>query len=226
VFLAVAVVALWLLALGPMPEWSTPWRAIAYGPYYLLMQLPGVDAIRVPARAWLPAILCLAVLAGVGASAVVRRYPRCPRLILAALVVSIATEGWFFASSVAVPLPMRPGIIPEGAIVLDLPSDEGYANAVPQYRAVLGGYRTINGYSGYEPAFFNPLRHAIADLRPDALDEYRRLGDLYVIIRPGLEPPVARWIASLPGAEHLFDVGDARIYRLARLLVGGNRVIR
>ena len=76
------------------------------------------------------------------------------------------------------------------------------------------GYRAINGYSGYEPAHFYPLRRAIADFQPDALDGYRRVVDLYVITRPDLEPPVARWIEARPGAEHLFDLDDARIYRL------------
>jgi len=219
VFLGAAVVALWLLALGPEPEWSTPWRAIAYGPYWLLMQLPGVDAIRVPARAWLPAVLCLAMLAGYGTVALLRRYPRRPRVMIAGLALLIVTEGSFAAGAVEVPQPMPPGVIPEGAVVLDLPIDLGFDNAGahnagPQYRAVLGGYRTINGYSGYQPAHFDPSRHAIADMRPDALDEYRRAGDLYVIIRPLLEQPVADWIPTLPGAAHLLDVGDARIYRL------------
>ncbi|MBI4887990.1 MAG: hypothetical protein HY824_12925 [Acidobacteria bacterium] len=112
------------------------------------------------------------------------------------------------------PPPMRGGAIPAGATVLDLPIDEGFQNAVPQYRAVMGGYRTVNGYSGYEPAHFNPLRHAIADGLPDALDAYRRRGDLYVIIRPGVPATVARWVAQLPGAGHLFDVGPVAIYRL------------
>ncbi len=38
-----------------------------------------------------------------------------------------------------------------------------------------------------------------------------------VITRPELDPTVARWIESLPGAEHPFDVSDARIYRLPQL---------
>ncbi|MBI4887727.1 MAG: hypothetical protein HY824_11590, partial [Acidobacteria bacterium] len=35
VFYGAAAVVLWLVALGPEPEWSTPWRALAYGPYWL-----------------------------------------------------------------------------------------------------------------------------------------------------------------------------------------------
>ena len=216
VFYAVAVFALWLLALGPEPEWSTPWRALVFGPYRLLIELPGAQSIRVPARAWLPAVLSLAMLAGFGTVSVLRRYPRHPRALVGLLALLIVTEGWFFDGTMAAPRPMRQGAIPEGAVVLDLPIEDGFAGAAPQYRAVVGGYRTVNGYSGYEPAHYYPLRRAIADFQPDALDRYRRVADLYVITRPELDLPVGRWIESLPGAEHLFDVGDARIYRLPR----------
>lgn len=46
---------------------------------------------------------------------------------------------------------------------------------------------------------------------------YRRLRDLYVIIRPGVEMPVARRLRGRSGAERLFDVGDASLYRLPHL---------
>ena len=95
--------------------------------------------------------------------------------------------------------------------------DQGFWNAVPQYRAVRGGYRSINGYSGYEPPHFLPLRQAIRDHNPTAFDAYLRTADLYVILRPGETPLVARWIRERPGIEHLYDVGDAAIYRLPRL---------
>jgi hypothetical protein len=217
VFYAVAVMVLWLISLGPEPEWSTPWRALIYGPYYLLYNLPGVQSIRVPARAWFPATLCLAVLAAFGTAILLRRYARHTRILLPALAMLIAFEGWFTDRIVEAPLPMRPDVIPMGAVVLDLPIDEGFYNATPQYRGVMGGYRTINGYSGYLPPHFTPLRRAIGDLIPGALDSYRRQSDLYVIIRPGVSSVSARWIASHPGAEHLFDVDDARVYRLPRV---------
>ncbi|MSO82170.1 MAG: hypothetical protein EXQ53_02580, partial [Acidobacteria bacterium] len=216
VFYALAVVVLWLLALGPEPEWSTPWRALAFGPYRLLIEVPGVRSIRVPARAWLPALLSLAVLAAFGAAWVLRQYPRYARTLLVAGTLLIVTEGWSYDGTMAVPGPMRREAIPAGAVVLDLPMEEGFANAVPQYRAVVGGYRTVNGYSGYQLAHVYPLRRAIADLQPDALDTYRRRDDLYVIVRPGLDPLVTRWVASLPGAEHLFDLDAAKVYRLPR----------
>ena len=214
--LTALVVVLWLTALGPEPEWSTPWRALISGPYRLLIELPGVTSIRVPARAWFPALLCLTMLAGFGAAAVLARAPRHARVVALALAVAIVAEGSFFDGTMEAPRPLRTGTIPEGATVLDLPWDEGYQNAVPQYRAVVGGYRTLNGYSGYQPAHVYPLRRAIADLVPGALDSYRHRADLYVIVRPDVDLFVARWIAMQPGAEDLFDLDAVRVYRLPR----------
>jgi hypothetical protein len=216
-FYVVAVVVLWLVALGPEPEWSTPWRGLTYGPYYLLVRIPGIQSIRVPARAWFPAILCLSVLAAFGTVGLLQRYRRHASAVLASIALLIVVEGWCVDRIVEAPSPMRRGTIPEGATVLDLPIEEAFHNAVPQYRGVVGGYRTVNGYSGYLPPHFTPLRRAIADVIPDALDEYRRDGDLYVIVRPGLSIVIARWVATLPGAEHLFDVDDSRVYRLPQL---------
>jgi hypothetical protein len=210
--LAALVVVLWLMILGPEPEWSTPWRALISGPYRLLVELPGATSIRVPARAWFPAVLCVAMLAGFGAAELLRARRAAPAL---ALVAAIVAEGAFFDGTREAPRPMPRGAIPEGATVLDLPWDEGYQNAVPQFRAVLGGYRTLNGHSGYQPSHVYPLRRAIADLVPGALDAYRLRADLHVIVRPDLEVPVARWIAARAGAEHVFTLEDgARVYRL------------
>jgi hypothetical protein len=216
-FYALAVLALFLLALGPEPAWSKPWHGLWWAPYRLLMALPGFDAVRVPARMWLPGVLCLAMAAAFGAAALVQRHRQRQRVLVFLLAAAILYEGYWSDRTVRVPAPMRRGIIPPGAIVLDLPMEQGYVNAVPQYRAVLGGYRTINGYSGFEPSGFDRFRHALADLQRDSVDRYRRMSDLYVIIRPGQDPNVARWLTESAGTEHLFDIDQARIYRMRRL---------
>ncbi|MBM3819095.1 MAG: glycosyltransferase family 39 protein [Acidimicrobiia bacterium] len=213
----VAAFVLWLLALGPEPEWSTPWRALVYGPYRLLMALPGFDSLRVPARMWLLAVLCLAMLVAFGVQRVIARVPHRAGVLVAALAAAILFEGWFVDGLARVPAPMPNATVPRGAVVLDLPMDQGFWNAVPQYRAVRGGYRSINGYSGYEPPHFLPLRQAIRDLNPHAFDSYLRVADLYVFLRPGETPVVAEWIRTRPGIEHLYTVGDTAIYRLPRL---------
>jgi hypothetical protein len=217
---AVAVFVLWLLALGPLPEWSTPWRFVTYGPYWLLMKLPGMDAVRVPSRIWLAAVLCLAMLAAYGAADLMKRHARRPWLAASALAMLIVVEGWFGGGTVEAPEPTPAGLIPAGAVVLDLPIVRGYQNAVPQYRAVVGGYRTINGYSGYEPPFFDALLAGLEARRDGVLDGYLRAGDLYVIARSGTDPALIDWVASRPGASAPIRLGGDRLYRLARQAPG------
>jgi hypothetical protein len=220
IFWGVAAFVVWLLALGPEPEWSTPWRALYYGPYRVLMALPGFDSLRVPARMWMLGVLCLAVLAAFGVQRLVARQPRRAGMLVAALAAAILFEGWFVDNLERAPQPMPNAVVPRGAVVLDLPMDQGFWNAVPQYRAVRGGYRSINGYSGYEPSHFLPLRQAIRDLNPHAFDTYLRVADLFVFLRPGETPAVAEWIRNRPGIEHLYTLGDTAVYRLAGFTSG------
>jgi hypothetical protein len=221
VFYAAAAIVLWLLALGPQPEWSRARvRALAYGPYFLLMYLPGFSSVRVPARMWLPAMVCLSALAGYAAAALSARVgaSRLRQAALAAvLCAGILAEGWFYEKTVLVPPPMPAGVVPAGALVLDLPIDEGFWGALPQYRAVRGGYRSVNGYAGYGPGYYLPLRRAIADRLPDALRPFRRLAELHVIVRPGTPPAVVRWIAEEPGARRTHGSPGLQIFVLPRL---------
>lgn len=201
-FYLAAAVVLWLLALGP-----------ERGPYWLLLQLPGAQSIRVPARAWLPASVCLAVCAGFGAAWLARRGR--VKWLLAPLAVLIVAEAWFVGPVMNAPTAMMLAV-PADAMVLDLPISAGYGNADPQYLAVLGNYRVINGYSGYYPPYFPALRDALAAHRPAALAPFRALADLYVVIRPDVEKQLVTWLETQPGVERLPDSATWRVYRLSR----------
>jgi hypothetical protein len=215
-FYALAAVMMWLLALGPEPMWSagSGIRALAYGPYWLLLKLPGAQSIRVPARAWLPAVLCLAVCAGEGAARLAT-YKR-GSWALAALALMIVAEGWFFDPIMPAPVPVLRGLIPSGALVLDLPIGEGAMNADPEYLAVLGSYRVLNGYSGYQPPHFAALSRAMADRQPWALDRFRLLADLFVIVRPNVERRITDWLETQTGIERVAGASGWTLYRLPR----------
>jgi hypothetical protein len=201
-FYLVAAIAMWLLALGP-----------TRGPYWLLLQLPGAQSIRVPARAWLLAVLCLAVCAGFGAAWLARRTRT--RWVVALLALLIVAEGWFVAPITKAPTRVRLGL-PAGAMVLDLPLLPGDGNADAQYRGVLDDYRVVNGYSGYFPPYRDKLRSTLGDHNPQAFAPFRRRADLYVAIRPEVERPFVIWLEMQPGLERLPDAGTWRVYRLAR----------
>src|SRR4030095_11182110 len=182
-FYLAAAVVLWAFTLGPEIRWAGVRVPPGYGPYWLLMHIPGVQSIRVPSRAWLPATLCLAVCAGFGAAWLAARRPT--RWVIAPIAVLIVAEGWFVGPAMEAPSAL-PLYIPPGAQVLDLPISAGFGNADAQYLAVLGNYRVVNGYSGYAPPHFGQLRNALADHRPEAFVPFRQRADLYIVARPGV----------------------------------------
>jgi len=213
-FYLFAAFVLWTLTLGPEVRWFGATVPPRYGPYWLLLHLPGLQSIRVPSRAWLPATLCLAVLAGFGAAWLAAR--RRTQWAIAPLVVLIVAEGWFVGPTMEVPGAL-PVFIPANAQVLDLPVAAGYGNADAEYLAVLGHYRVVNGYSGYAPSHFGALRNALADHRVEAFVPFRQRADLYVVARPDLEPQFITWLESLPDPQRLIDFGRWKLYRLPRL---------
>ena len=109
---------------------------------------------------------------------------------------------------------MPRGAIPESATALDVPFDDLFENAAAQYRGVLGGYRTINGYSGYDAPHFARLRKAFKDGEYSAIDAYRQSADLYVIVRPEVDPSFMRWIAAQRRDRDPERIAGLIVYRL------------
>jgi hypothetical protein len=216
-FYLAAAVVLWAFTLGPEVRWAGVRVPPGYGPYWLLMHVPGVQGIRVPSRAWLPATLCLAVCAGFGAAWLAAR--RRTQWVIAPLAVLIVAEGWFVGPVMQAPTAL-PVYVPANAQVLDLPISAGYGNADPQYLAVMGNYRVVNGYSGYAPPHFAALRNALADHRPEAFVPFRQRADLYIVARPDLEPQFVTWLESLHDPQRVIDFGKWKLYRLPRLGTG------
>lgn len=82
-----------LFAMGPAI--SAAGHVISPGPYALLVRvIPGFDGVRVPARYLMLVALFLAVLAGYGAAAMLRRRPRAAAVALALLSIGLLTEWW------------------------------------------------------------------------------------------------------------------------------------
>lgn len=93
------------------------------------------------------------------------------------------------------------------------PLDDPFVNAAAQYRAVVGGCRTINGYSGYEAPHLGRLVRAFKDGQYSAIDTYRQAEDLYVIVRPEADPSFTRWLAS-QSLDRPPHIAGAAVYRL------------
>ncbi len=181
-FYLFSAVLMWLLALGPRLRVMD--RSIGYdGPYTWVMLLPGGDGLRVPARFWMVAVLCLAaVIALFFAELLKRRGPGFTRLAVPLLAVLVLADGWVSA----IPAQPLPPDVPNpaalaGRIVLDLPAGD-YPDIAAQYRAVRGGWRTVNGYSGFVPPYYPIVVNAVREDVPGILDAFRPYGDIDVVV--------------------------------------------
>jgi hypothetical protein len=89
-----AAIVMWMLALGPTVIFRGVPRAVP-GPFQLLFLLPGGGGVRAPARFWIMATLCLAIVAGFAASRLLaRRRPRAAMLLTALFSLGLLSDGW------------------------------------------------------------------------------------------------------------------------------------
>jgi hypothetical protein len=88
--------------------------------------------------------------------------------------------------------------------VLSLPAGEPFNDIASVYRAVTGGYRAINGYSGYEPPYYEALR-TLSDAGDDRVfTPLAARGDLHVLV----SPDDALWrsrVERQPGARRVSE---------------------
>jgi hypothetical protein len=212
-FYLLAAVLTWALALGPMTMFMGD-PGIP-GPYHLLMSLPGVDALRVPARFWLMTTICLSVLAGLVVAEFMRARTRRTTLIAAGIVgLAVLSDGWIDRIRAAELPPPVPGADRlAGATVLEAPPDLVFRNIQSVFRAVNGGWKTVNGYSGWGPSYYSALAGAGRAESADMLTAFQRLGDLYVLVEPELGR-VRELVERQPGVTRVASNTALILYRL------------
>jgi hypothetical protein len=95
--------------------------------------------------------------------------------------VGLLADGWATIPAAPAPAPFPDEAAMRGHTVLALPLGD-FQDLGPQFRAVVGGWRSVNGYSGYEPKHYEALRQA-ARLEVDGFFEpFRARGDLFVVV--------------------------------------------
>ncbi len=147
-------VVMWTLSLGPVPRMAGTAIGIP-GPYALLAVLPGFDAIRVLARFWMVAVMCLAVAAAIAVARI--RSPRTRTIVTAIATVGLLADGW----PRTFPVVAVPGtrVTATSALVrLGLPLHD--AETETMYGAIAQARPVFNGYSGYAA----PQHAALRDL--------------------------------------------------------------
>ena len=175
-FYSLAAVLMWVLSLGPRP--ALHGRPIgAPGPYALLMNLPGFNGMRVPARLWMLSILCLAIVASIVISRLESRRVR--RLVVVAATTGLLLDGWPRAFPV-VPVPEMRVTATSAHARLGLPLRENETETM--YGAIAQARPVFNGYSGYEAPQHFAMRDLLERRDPRILDRLAASEPIEVIV--------------------------------------------
>jgi hypothetical protein len=214
-FYALAAGVMWVFSLGPAPTLMD--RPFIYkAPYAWLMLLPGVDGVRVPARFWMLAALCLAVAGGLALRHLATKWPRAARALPVVACFGLFIDAW--PTGIPMFAPPAPRPIHTAAVArLDLPLEPAH-DAVALYRAVAHRRPVINGYSGYFAPHYWALQYLLEQSDPEILTRLSGRGALEVVIDHDLDPE-GRWrhfVSAHPQAELVYEDGTYSTYRVRR----------
>ena len=214
-FYALGTFAMWLLSLGPAPTFLD--RPIIYkAPYAWLMMLPGVEGIRVPARFWMLAALCLSIAAALALRQIVARWPRFARAVPIVACVGVLADGW--------PLPMfmekRPADRPIHSRVvarLDLPTVPSH-DSISLFRAIEHRRPLFNGYSGYFAPHYWAMQYMIKHHDPAILTRLSSYGPFEVVIDNDWDPEarLRRFLLSAPQTSLVYRDDRYSAFRVER----------
>ncbi|HUE90009.1 MAG TPA: discoidin domain-containing protein, partial [Vicinamibacterales bacterium] len=100
--------------------------------------------------------------------------------------------------------------------VLELPLGNIARDTAAMYRVTLHGKRTVNGYNGYEPLYYQVLKHALADRDRTALEALASFGPLLIAADNGVATTRswASFLSNHPGIRHLGDDKKWTLFQL------------
>ena len=213
-YLAAAIVC-WVLSWGPFPRlFGTD--ALYQAPFAWLLQLPGVGGLRVPARFWMMTVMCLVIFMGFAVAALLAdRTRRTSSAFVVVAACGLVADGLMTIPAAGMPDRIVTAVATGDAPILILPLGDRRRDTRAVYDAVNGGWRSINGFSGYEPGYYEALRTLSQAGDPALFQPFRALSDLRVVVDEA-NGPVRALVERQPGSE-LIDPGERqREYRLPR----------
>ena len=165
-FYLLAAAALGLLAMGPRPE-VAGYPFMSYSPYRGLMALPGYDALRVPARFWMLALVCLSAAAALAYARLTAAGGRRRHVVLAVLAAGLLVDGWGRLPVALAPSPSSLLLARAVGPVAELPLGWRDDDTAAMLRGAAHGQPVVNGYSGYAPPYYGALARGLAAGRSD-----------------------------------------------------------
>jgi len=222
-FFAWAAFAAAWMSLGPSMYANT--RAIGPGLYAVFYRwVPGFNGLRVPSLNFMLVALMLAVLAGLGAAALIRWRRTAGQYMAVAGMVLILAEGWSVAPTAVVPA--RGAVYdaiaaaPDGTAVVEFPFGDPASEIT--YTFFAGGHRRpiVNGYSGYFPAHYVALVAQLShppDAGSDAWGALASSGATHAIVHEGADAiggrTTSEWLKR-HGAREIALSGSDRLFQL------------
>lgn len=214
-FYALATVVMWLFSLGPAPTLLD--KPLIYkAPYAWLMLLPGVDGIRVPARFWMLAVLCLSIAAALALRQLTARWPRLSRALPAVACLGILIDSWPVAMRVEKPPAWRP-IRTRAIARLELPANP-FHDSIALYRATEHRRPLFNGYSGYFAPHYWPMQYMLEEHDPELLTRLSSFGPIEVVIDHDLDQGAGwrQYLLSHPQASLVYRDDGYSTFRVER----------
>lgn len=209
-FYAGAAVLMWLFSLGPALKVSGTAIGLP-GPYFVLALLPGFDGMRVPARLWMVAVLCLAMCAAIVVARIRTTHTR--RLVAAVAVAGFLLDAW----PRDFPVVAAPGMrvtTGQARARLGLPLHE--AETETMYGAIAQRRPVFNGYSGYAAPQHAALRDLLEQHDPAILDRLASTEPIEIVVESAGDAD-GRWNAYVrehPGAKRIGGGTDWTAYEI------------
>jgi hypothetical protein len=212
-FYAGAALICWALSWGPIAKLSGV-QVLYQPPFVWLMELPGIAGLRTPARFWMMAVMGLVVVMSVSLARLLATQSRRAAAALSALATfALLADGWTTIPVAAAPeRPPAPERL-RGETVLTLPLGDIIVDANAVFSAVTGGWRAVNGYSGFAPAYYEAIRVESVEENSALFRVFRTAGDLHVIVRDDAWT-FRQIVEAQPSAELVALSGGRRQYRL------------
>jgi len=212
-FYTLGGVAMWLFSLGPAPTLMN--KPFLYkAPYAWLMLVPGVEGVRVPARFWVLATLCLAVACALALGYVVARWPSLRRPVVAVIAVLLLLEAWPMPIALIEAPAWRPSHT-SAVSRLELPTGS-VPDLIALYRAAQHRRPLANGYSGYFAPHYGAQQELLGRRNPAVLSHLASFGELEVIVNHDRDGDrfFRTFLSSQPNVQLVSEETDYTVYRV------------
>ena len=219
-FYLLAAFLLAVLAMGPHPS-VLGTSIMTHSPYLGLMQLPGFDGLRVPARFWMLALVCLSPAVAIGYARLVPATIRRGGLVLMVLAGGILLDGWGTVPTVNAP--KRSAVLDDRADgpVLELPLGWRDDDVAAMLRSAHHGQPVVNGHSGYAAPHYGALAYGLGHSREQLLHELGALGVRHIRIdrTNPTAPHYESLVASSPVLRLVAETGTESLYEFREIPV-------